>query len=135
MLVQNTHDGKIHAASYMSITTNENQTFYSIVPRYTHSIVRKGVKACGDCHHNNAVQEYRKKGIITVLGNDNNKPVYGQGILPVPQDWRTALQFAFWTREDGKWKFLKSAADQARIIFAMPLSDRQMKALAHPVRY
>jgi hypothetical protein len=129
MLVQGTRDHEVRAAAYMSIATDEDKTFYSIVPRHTHSIVRNGVSSCGDCHFNEIVQEYLANGTITVLGNENDQPVFGQGIMPIPKDWRDALQFAFWKNDNGSWKFLTNDADQSRMIFAMPLSEHQMRAL------
>ncbi len=70
MLVQGTRDKKVHAASYMSITTDNDKTFYSIVPRHTHSIIRNAVSSCGDCHYNEVVQQYLAEGKITVLSSD-----------------------------------------------------------------
>ncbi|MGC1953187.1 MAG: cytochrome c3 family protein [Gammaproteobacteria bacterium] len=134
MLVQGTRDKKVHAAAYMSITTEDDKTFYSIVPRHTHSIVRNGVSSCGDCHFNAVVQQYLAGGKITVLSSDpDGKPIFGQGIMPIPEDWQSALQFAFWKNDNGAWQFLKNETDQARMMFAMPLSAHQMEALTHKI--
>jgi hypothetical protein len=129
MLVQSTRDKEVHAAAYMSITTDKDKTFYSILPRHTHSIVRNGVSSCKDCHFNEVIQQYLANGTITVLGNENDQPIFGKGIMPIPEDWQTALQFAFWKNDNGAWQFLKNDADQSRLIFAMPLSEHQMRAL------
>ncbi|MGF1614212.1 MAG: hypothetical protein ACFCVA_09955, partial [Gammaproteobacteria bacterium] len=133
MLVQGTRDDKVHAATYMSITTDDEKTFYTIAPRHTHSIVRNGVASCADCHHNQAVQQYLAEGTITVLGDQDGKPAFAQGILPIPEDWQQALQFAFWKYENGTWKFVKNDADQTQMLFAMPLSAHQMRALAREI--
>ena len=53
--------------------------------------------------------------------------------MPIPEDWQSALQFAFWKNDNGAWQFLKNEADQARILFAMPLSAHQMEALSQQV--
>lgn len=129
-----TNQKEVHAAAYMSVTTNEDKTFYSIVPRHTHSIVRNGVSSCEDCHFNEVVQQYLTDGTITVLSDEDGQPVFGQGIMPIPGDWKKALQFAFWKNDNGAWQFLKNEADQARMLFAMPLSAQQMEVLAHEIR-
>jgi hypothetical protein len=79
------------------------------------------------------VQQYLADGTITVLGNENDQPVFGQGIMPIPEDWEKALRFAFWKNNNGAWQFLKNEADQTQMLFAMPLSAHQMEALSRKI--
>ena len=70
-----------------------------------------------------------------------NRLVGPTGVIPVPPDWQTALEFAFLdytgdatdaiSKEDNLplWDFLKNTADGSHIVYGSPLTEAQMNAL------
>lgn len=135
MLVR--HDGKVHAATYMTITYQNESTFNVISPRYTHAIAKDTI-VCGDCHGNSAIQEYTGTGKIKVVAWEKRKNalIGRQGIIPVPHDWKKALHFdyAIPTRDpDEPWMLLKGKTDLFQMLFAKPLLESQMDALKNVV--
>jgi hypothetical protein len=139
LLVQ--HDGKVHAATYMTLTDEkgaDGRTFVVIAPNHVHAVTSGADLSCRDCHYNAAVQKYiDNKPIDVVTWDDSTNPNLPTlkprtGIIPVPPDWRTALQFDFVVPEQNGWVKLQTGADQSQILFAKPLSQKQMKALSTP---
>jgi hypothetical protein len=138
LLVQ--HDGKVHAASYMTLTDEQGengQTFVVIAPNHVHAVTSGADLSCRDCHKNAAVKQYiHNKPIDVVTWDDTkNSLVPRMGIIPVPPDWQTALQFDFAVPTgiaEHPWVKLKTGADQSQILFAKPLSQEQMDALSTP---
>ena len=143
------YEGKVHTATFQALTY-EGQSFVTIAPFFGHSITREG-SACGDCHRqggagNANVEAYNTNGKIVVTSWDASAEGAARlsgptGVIPVPADWKTALEFAFLdytgnatdaiSKEDNLplWDFLKTTADGSHIVFGSPLTEAQMNAL------
>lgn len=128
--------GKIHAGNIMAITYNGN-SFIAIGPYNAHTISRQG-RTCNDCHHAPAVEQYRSEGVITATWWDSDSSALYNlgGVIPVPPNYETALQFAFVQCVSGcenpqtaQWAFLKDGTDRWQILFAAPLTQEQMDKL------
>ncbi len=132
--------GKVHAANIMAITYN-GQSFIAIAPYTGHTVTRQG-RTCDDCHHSEAVEQYRTNGTINVTWWDpDSASLYNLGgIIPVPPDYQNALQFAFVqcvsgcdNPETAQWDFLKNGTDRWQMLFGTPLTATQMSNLLnHP---
>ena len=142
-------DDKVHAATFMTLTYDQG-TFVVVAPYYAHSITADG-RNCAECHANfggdiAAINEYNTDGTITVTTWDGEAEgparITGPtGIVPVPEDWSTAFQFA-WLEYTGDastpladtdptlWEnFESGAAELTQMLYAEPLTDAQMTAL------
>jgi hypothetical protein len=120
LLVNDRNTGKVTTASYQSVAYGDT-TFYAIGPFGAHTITRDA-RSCSDCHNNETIQAYNANGTIDVARRDEgtSRIVNTKGILPIPEDWQTALQFDF-VRFTGdpsdpidnpgdptKWEFMKT---------------------------
>jgi hypothetical protein len=145
-------EGMVHAASFQSLTYNK-QSFYVIAPFATHSITTD-IK-CKDCHlqgpkkrkaagypKKSPINEYVESGKITVTrwDSDSNLLIGAKGVIPVPPDWKEALQFDFVqydgdpedpATDPGNWSYLKTGADMVDMPFGQPLTESQMWHLIH----
>jgi hypothetical protein len=141
MLVRRQGVNKVYAATMMTLTY-KGKSFVAIAPYRAHTIVKEARK-CDECHNNAAVQEYKQTGKITVTKWDpaQGKLVNTKGVIPVPPDWRQALQFDFVdytgdpkspTTDPTKWVFLKSGADLMQMLYAEPLTPEQLQKLSTP---
>jgi hypothetical protein len=135
MLVR--HDGKVHTATYMTITYGDEKTFNVIAPYYAHAITKDGI-SCGDCHGNSAIQEYNETGKINVITWDTKKKtlVGREGVIPVPPDWKEALRFDYVVPgrdPNNPWMLLKGETDRSQMLFGKGLSLRQMDFLRNPI--
>ncbi|RME40325.1 MAG: hypothetical protein D6788_03535, partial [Planctomycetota bacterium] len=126
-------NGKVHTASFQSATYQGN-SFYVIAPYTAHSIVRE--VACSSCHANAAIQEYDTTGQITVTTWDagTGTLIGPSGVIPVPPDWSTALQFDFLNYDPGTdtWSYLETGADLTQMMYGQPLTPEQLDALSMP---
>ncbi|GBC82973.1 hypothetical protein HRbin10_02111 [bacterium HR10] len=140
-LVRRHGTNKVYAGTMMSLTY-AGKSFVAIAPYRAHTIVKEA-RTCDECHNNAAVQEYRQTGKITITRWDpaQGKLVGPKGIIPIPPDWRQALQFDFVdytgdpkspTTDPTKWVFLKSGADLMQMLYADPLTPEQMRKLSTP---
>ena len=140
-LVRREPDGKVATASYQALTYN-GKTFYAVGVFNGHTISKEG-RACTDCHNTELVQAYKSTGTIDVAKWDaaESKVRHTQGVIPIPPDWQTALQFDFVTYtgdvadptkplDPSKWTVLKSTPDGSQMLFAEPLTAEQMDKLA-----
>ncbi len=139
-------NGKVHGATFQSLVFEQN-TFAVVVPYYAHTITNQG-RTCNQCHANfggdvPAITEYNNTGTITVTTWDETAAVAERlsgptGIIPVPEDWATAFQFA-WLDYTGDpttpipdtdatlWVSLENGpAATTQMLFATPLTDAQM---------
>ncbi len=152
-MLMRSEEGKVHSASFQSLTF-EGKTFYVLAPFATHSITTD--IACTDCHlqgpkkagargspKNAPINEYVETGMITVTRWDEaSKLLIGtKGVIPVPPDWKEALQFDFVdydglptdpvVMDPSKWSYLKTGADMLDMPFGQPLTEGQMWHLIH----
>jgi hypothetical protein len=124
-------DNKVHAGTLMTLKY-QSDTFAVIAPFYSHTIAQNA-RDCNDCHMAQALLDYNSMGEIDVLtwnANDSrldNMP----GVIPVPQDYQTAMNvdFADWDGTD--WSFLEAGPDLWQMIsqYASPLTQDQMDGL------
>jgi predicted CXXCH cytochrome family protein len=126
--------------------------FAAIAPYYGHTIMPKeDTRGCGDCHVNvigpggSAAQEYNASGQITIaewVDAESRLVRPHNGIIPIPPDYLTSLQFDFVDLVDpanppasgsdpASWQFLKAGADTIQILeqYGAPLTEEQMTKL------
>ena len=134
MLVNADEDGKIHTASFQSAVF-QGQSFYVVAPYTSHSVVKE--VECESCHDNAAINQYNDSGEITVATWDAGTSTLNgpTGVIPIPEDFDTALQFDFLDYDPGTatWSFLKTGADLTQMMYATPLTADQLAALATDV--
>ncbi len=140
-LLKREGSGKVQTAT-MQTAIHKDKTFVVLAPYTSHSIMKQA-RACGDCHDNANVKAYTATGKIAVTQWDEKA---GQlktvtGVVPVPPDWLTALTFDFVTytgnaadpKTDPKaWSFAKSGTDLRQMLFAQPLTKKQIEMLQRP---
>ncbi len=144
LLIRRKNTGLVTTGSLQSLVYGDT-TFYAIGPFNSHSITRQA-RACEECHNSQIVQSYRQNGKIEVIKWDetNKKLVINKGVIPVPPDWQTALDFDFITYtgdvhdpakplDPNKWTFLKTGADKSQMLYAEPLTSEQLDKLSVPV--
>lgn len=135
--------GKVTSATFMSHTYN-GKTNFIIAKNHAHFIL-KNAKTCTDCHANMggavpAIQEYNSTGKITLTTWDEAiKKIKGpQGVVPIPADWKRALQLdyagyngdpAVFPSDDNAWYYVKSETDNSHLFFCEPLDTTTMKKL------
>jgi len=141
-------DGKVHLGSFMTHTYNGKSNV--IISSFHSHTIKKNASGCKDCHANFggavvAIQEYNSTGSITMTRwNPDTKKIVGpSGVVPIPQDWRTALKFDF-AKFDGDvnnlaansdWSFLKSEVDNEHFYYAEPLDTDTMSKLGLKVAH
>jgi hypothetical protein len=153
MLMRN-EEGMVQSASFQTLTVGGlgGQSFYVLAPYATHSITTD-IK-CTDCHlqgpkggkavgapKNSPINEYVETGKITVTRWDGASLIGAKGVIPVPPDWKEALQFDFvyYTgdpagpvdMDPSKWSYQKTGADMLDMPFGQPLTEGQMWHLIH----
>jgi hypothetical protein len=141
MLVRREGSGKVTTASFQSLA-NAGKTFYAIGPFHGHTI-SKEARDCAECHNSQIVRNYNQTGKIAVAWWDTTakKMANTKGVIPVPPDWKQALQLDFvdYTGnvndpvkplDPTKWVFLKSGADLNQMLYAEPLTNAQMQKLS-----
>ncbi|MFQ5665341.1 MAG: cytochrome c3 family protein [Candidatus Binatia bacterium] len=130
--------GKVYPATFQSLVF-QGESFYVLAPYYAHTVTPS--VACDDCHDNAAIREYRANGEITVTKYADGELQGPTGVIPIPPDWRTALQFDFLDylgdpttpiadTDPVLWQFLKTGADLNQMPYGTPLTTEQMNALA-----
>gem|GEM_PF-382088 len=135
---------QVHPAGYQSIAY-AGKTFYGLTSFYSHTVTRVDAKKCQDCHDNQYVRSIKAGTVIKITSWDepSKKLINAKGVIPVPENWKTALtlDFADYTgradttyTDPTKWVFLKTGADSSHMLpaYATPMSAAQMNALALP---
>lgn len=131
---------KVWAGTFMAITY-KGKSFYVLAPFRSHTIQRKG-RDCGECHNNAAIRQYKETGklVLTRWDPEQKKVIMPEGVIPVPPDFKEALQIDFvdYTgdlaapTDPTKWEFLKTGADVTQLYYAEPLTEEQMRKLGGP---
>lgn len=143
LLVNREGSDRVYPATFVTVT-HEDNSFVALAPSFGHTISSPG-RICGDCHGNANVQAYDENGTIPVVtwtpgsGDDLGTLTGPSGVVPVPPDWTTALEFDFldYTAEDlttetdpNLWELLESEPDLMQMLYATPLTEEQMEALS-----
>ena len=146
------HPGNRASGFKYSVADGDAVGFAAIAPYYGHTIMpAEDARGCGDCHVNvigpggSAAQEYNASGQITIAEWDADAGVLlrpHNGIIPIPPDYLTSLQFDFVDLFDPanppangsdptRWQFLKAGADTIQILeqYGAPLTEDQMTKL------
>ncbi len=134
---------QVHPATFQSAVF-QGKSFYAIAPFYSHTVMEKG-RPCEACHNAERLKEYDDTGriVITKWNHQAGRLDTVKGVVPVPQDWKQALQFDFADfvgdntkpGQRDKWVFLKQGADLSQMMdeYAEPLTTAQLEKLRVPV--
>lgn len=145
VMLVNDQNGKVHTATYQTIPF-KGKTYVGITPNMTHTIMKaEDARKCKDCHNNEAVQQYREEGKITVAKWDEKKKSLWlrKGVIPVPPEWSYRLIFDQITftgkptdtvpdypaNDPENWTYVGSIPDRTNIFAAEPLTREQMDKL------
>ncbi len=141
-------NGKVKLGDFMT-HTYDGKTNVIISSFHSHTI-QKNASTCGDCHNNfggtnAAIQEYNTTGSITMTKwNPDTKKIVGPtGVVPIPEDWDTALSYDFAQfngdvnnlQENTDWSYLKSTVDNQHLFYAEPLDRETMAKLGFNVAH
>jgi len=89
IMLVNRKNGKVHPATYQT-TPWKGKSFVGILPTFSHTVRKaEDARGCGDCHANDAVDEYARTGRIWVAKwNEESKSLWlRKGVIPVPPNW------------------------------------------------
>ncbi|RMF55325.1 MAG: T9SS C-terminal target domain-containing protein [Calditrichaeota bacterium] len=142
-------DNKIYPATFMALyyktPSNQDTSFYTVVPYYSHSIVSQG-RECNDCHNNQNVQDYNNTGELVITQWDANQHMLMNrtGVIPLVPDWQTAFKFDFLNytgqldtsyTDPTLWELAESGtADHTQNLgYILPLTQEQMNWLSTPM--
>lgn len=147
MLVNRDKDGKVYPASFQSLTYR-GKTFVAFAPYTAHAVTRRG-RSCAECHYgdgygrdNAAIAQYNAEGVIrfSEWDADTRSLSWMRGVVPLPKNYRKTLTMAFLDfegdpaapagKDEGAWSPLgKDRWDRSHMLFARPLTRKQMNAL------
>lgn len=143
ILVNREKDGKVHPATFQSISY-EGNTWIAMGPSVAHTITKTGARTCSDCHNSGgsvpAIEDWNADGIIQFASwNSGDSTLsYLQGIVPLPVDYIRSFKMDFITYNGDpgdppgpskNWSFVKGDADGFQLLYATPLTTSQMSAL------
>jgi len=151
IMLVNRKNGKVHPATYQS-TVWKGKSFVGILPTFSHSVRKaEDARGCGDCHANDAVDEYQRTGRIWVAKwNEESKSLkLRKGIIPVPPNWPSVLIFdqvtyggspndpvpGYPSDDPENWTYLGNVPDVTHDFkdYVEPLTREQMEKLK--IRY
>ncbi len=144
ILVNRDYDGKVHPASFQSLSYDGN-TWVAFGPYTPHNIVKEG-RGCADCHANfggsiPAISDYNDDGIMQFSTWNSNDSTLSwlQGVVPMPFDYTRSFKIDFityngdWTSAPGtdnkNWSFVESDWDGHQMFFCSPMTKDQMAKL------
>jgi hypothetical protein len=145
ILVNRTSDGKVHPATFQSLSYDGN-TWIAMGPSTTHTIIKEGARTCSDCHANMggnipAIEEYNNNGLIQFASWNSSDSTLSwlNGVVPLPADYKRSFKLDFiqfdgdWSSPPGtdnkNWSFVKGEADGFQLLYATPLTTAQMNSL------
>jgi hypothetical protein len=135
--------GEVQTATFQALTY-EDDAFYVIAPYYAHTVTAD--VNCDDCHSSAAIDEYNASGTITVASwtpgaeGEAGTLTGPSGVIPIPPDWETALQWDFVTytgdpttpipdTDPTLWELLEDDEVTTQMLYGEPLTADQMSAL------
>ncbi len=145
ILVNRTSDGKVHPATFQSLSYDGN-TWIAMGPSTTHTIIKDGARTCSDCHANMggnipAIDAYNNNGLIQFASWNSSDSTLSwlNGVVPLPADYKRSFKLDFiqfdgdWSSPPGtdnkNWSFVKGDADGFQLLYATPLTTAQMNSL------
>jgi hypothetical protein len=144
MMVNRDQDGKVHAATFQSLTY-QGKGFVAFAPYSAHTIGQG--RSCTECHvgkpvngSNAAISQYNSQGEIRFAEWDAEAGSLSwlKGIVPIPVDYKQTLRMDLVTFDgdpasplgQGSWSALGSERwDGSQMLFATPLTREQMDKL------
>jgi hypothetical protein len=150
MLVNREEDGKVHTASFQSLSY-QGDAFVAFGPYTAHTITRENARTCGECHNNfsgavAAIEAYNTTGEIRFAEWDDTTKTLSwiHGIIPMPCDYQETFKMDFLTYtglttdpppgDPTLWTGIgKDTWDGSQMFFASPLNRRQMVALGFDI--
>lgn len=107
----------------------QGKTFAAWGPFHGHTIVAAG-RICTDCHGGANIGPTTLR--VTRWNDETKSMDHLTGVIPVPADYAARLIFDFVVKNpDGTWTYLKTGADHSQMLFATPLTARQLGRLSH----
>jgi hypothetical protein len=145
LLVNDDRTGKVHPATYQSVTWGDN-TFWAIGPYAAHTVTAEA-RTCTECHNNPNVQALTTDGTLALTTWDAGQSILTntKGVIPLPEDWETSIKMDFVRfkgdptdpvnnpRDPSEWEFMETGPDGGQLLFATPLTQDQMDKLAADV--
>jgi|AP12_2_1047962.scaffolds.fasta_scaffold14528_2 Secretion system C-terminal sorting domain len=144
ILVNRTKDGKVHPATFQSLSYQGN-TWIAMGPSVAHSITKDNARTCSDCHANfggniPAIDDYNNGGGMKfATWNESDSTLsYLHGVVPLPIDYRYSFKMDFITYNgdpgdpvapSNNWSYVKDEADGFQLLYATPLTKYQMAKL------
>jgi hypothetical protein len=144
ILVNRTSDGKVHPATFQSLSYDGN-TWIAMGPSTTHTIVKDGARTCNDCHNwggtVDAINEFNSTGMIqfATWNSSDSTLSHLNGVIPLPADYKRSFKLDFiqfdgdWSSPPGtdnkNWSFVKGEADGFQLLYSTPLTTAQMNDL------
>jgi Secretion system C-terminal sorting domain len=141
ILVNRTKDGKVHPASFQSLTYQGN-TWIGMGPSVAHSITKDNARTCNDCHANfggniPAITDYNSgNGMKFATWNPADSTMTNlTGIVPLPIDYKYSFKMDFLTyngdpndpvQPSKNWSVVKETADGFVLRYCTPLTTTQM---------
>jgi predicted CXXCH cytochrome family protein len=144
ILVNRTKDGKVHPATFQSLSY-EGNTWVAMGPSVAHTITKDNARTCSDCHANfggniEAIDDYNAGGgmkFATWNASDSTLS-YLHGVIPLPIDYKYAFKMDFITYNGDpsdppgpskNWSYVKDNVDGFQLLYATPLTKSQMANL------
>ncbi len=143
LLVNREKDGKVHPASFQSLSYQGN-TWVAFGPYTPHNITREG-RGCLDCHANMggsipAISDFNDDGIMQFAkwNEADSSLTTLTGIVPMPADYLRSFKIDFITylgnttdpvAPSKNWGFVESDWDGQQMFFCTPLTIEQMGKL------
>ncbi len=136
-------DGEVRLGGFMTHTYNNMSNY--IISSYHSHIIQKNATTCSDCHYNLggsnvAIAEYNSTGFMTIATwDEGTKKIVGpSGVVPIPEDWKTALKVDYavyngdpnvFPSDPNAWAYLKSTTDNSHFFYAEPLDSATLSKL------
>jgi hypothetical protein len=144
LLVNRTSDGKVHPASFQSLSYQGN-TWIAIGPYSPHNITKNG-KSCADCHVNfggqvEAILDYNADGIMqfSTWNSSDSTLSWLKGVVPLPEDYQRSFKLDFITfngdpssppgTDNKNWSFVEGDWDGHQLLYATAFTKAQMAKL------